>query len=372
MVENNNNKNIKTSVEEDEITLKDVILRTKDFINEAFRNWKLLFIIGLIFSFYFGYKAFVSKPVYDATLTFMVNKNDGGGIGSIGAILGRFGFGDKTASNKDKIVQLNKSRRIIEKAIFEKVTINNNTDFIGNHIINNLDSLGLWAKTAWYKKLYSKPNPLKDFHFDSDKIAEFGDTANNALKTVYEYIAGSKEGGSGIMSNGYNEDSGILHISVNSYDPQLSIELTNAIFDNLSKFYIEKTVEKQKATYDIVKMKTDSILNLLKKKEVELADFEDRSHGLFSSKSKLKELRLKRDVQKLSLMYGESIKNLEIADFAVKNKTPFVQAIDRPIAPLEGEKSSTIKSFIIGGILGLFLGLIFVILRKIYRDAMSQ
>ena len=367
MQKSNNQKYV-----DDDITLKDVILIIKDFFRELLLRKKFLFVIAFLFAIYFGYKAFISKPTYTATLTFMVNRNDGGGIGSVGAILGRFGFGSKADGNKDKIIQLNKSRRIIEKAVFKKVKIHGNEDYLANHIINYLDSLNRWAYIPWYKRPFSKPGALKGFHFASDNIAMFNDTANNALKNIYFFLAGSKESGPGIMTNGYDEDSGILHISVTTHDPVLSIEITNSVFDNLSEFYIQKSVEKQKATYDIVKMKTDSILNLLKKKEVELAAFEDRSHGLFSSKSKLKELRLKRDVQKLSLMYGESIKNLEIADFAVKNKTPFVQPIDRPLYPLTAEKRSTIKSFIIGAVLGLFLGMIFVILRKIYRDAMSQ
>ena len=366
------NKKKEVIYEDDDITLKEVILRIKDYTGETILRWKLLLVFALIFALYFGYKAFISKPEYTATLTFMINKNETGGIGSVGAILGRFGFGNKTDGNKDKIIQLNKSRRIIEKAIFKKVNINNNEDYIANHIINNLDSLDKWTSVPWYKKPFSKPNPLKDFYFVSDNVAMFSDTANSALKEIYFHLIGSKRSGPGMMSNGYDEDSGILHISVTTNDPVLSIEITNSVFDNLSEFYIEKSVEKQKATYDIVKIKTDSILNLLKQKEVELANFEDRSHGLFGSKSKLKELRLKRDVQKLSLMYGESIKNLEIADFAVKNKTPFVQAIDRPLYPLKGEKQATIKAFILGGILGLILGIIFVIFRKIYRDALSQ
>ncbi|HHH52373.1 MAG TPA: hypothetical protein ENK91_01835 [Bacteroidetes bacterium] len=301
----------------------------------------------------------------------MINRNEVGSIGSIGAILGRFGFGSKTDNNKDKIVQLNKSRRIIENAIFRKVKINDSEDFIANHIINNLDSLGKWAKMPWYLKPFKKDNVLKDFRFSSGNFSEFNDTSNMALKTVYAIVVGDDQGGKGTMSNGYDEDSGILYVSNSTHNPDLSVALTNSIFDNLSQFYIEKTIEKQKATYEIVKSKTDSILNLLKKKEIELAAFEDRAHGLFSSKSKLTELRLKRDVQKLSLMYGESIKNLEIADFAVKNKTPYIQAIDRPILPLRAEKPSTIKSFILGGILGLFLVLVFLFFKKIYRDAMS-
>ncbi len=370
MTENSN----KTAniIEDDEITLKQIILRFAEFLRYFVSNWKLLLILSFLFALYSGYKSYKTDNEYNAKLTFMISRNEAGSIGSIGAILGRFGFGSKTDNNKDKIVQLNKSRKIIENAIFQKVKINDSEDYIANHIINNLDTLGKWAKTPWYLKPFNRRNILKDFRFDSGNVSEFGDTSNLALKTVYGIVVGDDQGGKGMMSNGYDEDSGILYVSTSTYNPELSVELTNSIFDNLSEFYIEKTIEKQKATYEIVKTKTDSILYLLKKKEAELAAFEDRAHGIFSSKTKLTELRLKRDVQKLSLMYGESIKNLEIADFAVRNKTPYIQAIDRPILPLKAKKPSTIKSFVLGGILGMFLGVIFLFLKKIYRDAMSQ
>ena len=70
-------------------------------------------------------------------------------------------------------------------------------------------------------------------------------------------------------------------------------------------------------------------------------------------------------------MYGEIIKNLEISDFTLRNKTPFVQPIDRPILPLDAEKTSLFKSMFIGGFLGLFLSILFITIRKILREVMS-
>ena len=60
-------------------------------------------------------------------------------------------------------------------------------------------------------------------------------------------------------------------------------------------------------------------------------------------------------------MYGESIKNLEIADFSLKNKTPFIQIIDRPFAPLTPIFKSKLMAIIKGGFLGGFLGITFLL-----------
>jgi len=74
-------------IEEDEITLKELILKIKEFFWEVVRNWKWVVLIVIPFVTFFMYKA-VSTPVtYEAELTFMVNEDDGGGMGGVSAIL---------------------------------------------------------------------------------------------------------------------------------------------------------------------------------------------------------------------------------------------------------------------------------------------
>lgn len=356
---------------DDEITLKELILKIKEFVVEVWYNWKIVLIFCVIFLSFFLYKYSKSDYAYNARLTFMINQTEGSSLSGLGGILGQFGIGEKNEFNKNKIMMLNKSRRIIENAIFEKVTINGKSDFLANHIIINQDTMGKWASIPFYMKLFAKPNPLKGFRFKHGEITKFSELENSAMKSIYQLISGKDDGsGSGIMSNGFDKESGIMHINTNTNNPELSIAITNKIFDNLSKFYIEKTIEKQKNTYNIIKAKTDSIFYLLQGKETGAAVSEDRNVASWGSTTKLPVRRFTRDIQKLTIMYGESLKNLEIADFALKNQMPFVQPIDRPILPLVPEKTSLLKSLIMGLFLGGFLGAVFIIARKIYREAM--
>jgi len=356
---------------DDEITLKELILKIKEYVVEVWYNWKIVLIFCLIFLSFFLYKYSKSDYEYNARLTFMINQTEGSALSGLGGILGQFGIGEKNEFNKNKIMMLNKSRRIIENAIFEKVTINGKSDFLANHIIINQDTMGKWASIPFYMKLFAKPNPLKGFRFKHGEITKFSELENSAMKSIYQLISGKDDGsGSGIMSNGFDKESGIMHINTNTNNPELSIAITNKIFDNLSKFYIEKTIEKQKNTFNIIKAKTDSIFYLLQGKETGAAVSEDRNVASWGSTTKLPVRRFTRDIQKLTIMYGESLKNLEIADFALKNQMPFVQPIDRPILPLVPEKTSLLKSLIMGLFLGGFLGAVFIIARKIYREAM--
>ncbi len=358
-------------IADDEITLKELILKLGEFWRELWKYWWLIALIAIPIAAYMTYKALKSEVKYPAQLTFMVNKDEGGGFSAISSVLGSFGLGGGGRSgeyNLDKMLQLMKSRKITEKVIFKKVPIGGRLDFIGNHVINNLDTLENWSREP--SLLNRKQDPLKGFRYFHDSIPIFSTLENKATKKVKSHILGS-ETTAGFVSSSYNEDSGILSISASTQHEELSIVLANNYFEQLSKFYTDKTVGGQKLTYDLLKIKSDSIYSELTAADYRLANFIESRRSVFSETEKLTKNRLNREIQKLGLMYAESAKNLEIADFTLKSKTPFVTLIDAPISPIRPDQESTLKALLLGGFLGVFIGALFVIARKIYRDTMN-
>lgn len=356
---------------DDEITLKELILKIGEFWKELWKYWWLIGAITLPIVIYSGYQAIQSEKTYTATITFMVNQDEGGSINALSGILGTFGLrgGSKGGYNLDKMLQLLKSRRITEEAIFQKIEINGSFDFLANHIINNLDLKNLWERKP--SILNRKPDKLAGFRFKQDSLQNLTRIDKRALKRVFGKLIGTKET-PGMLSCGYSEESGILNMSFKTQNESLSIALAENYYRELADFYTQKAVDVQKSTYDIVKAKNDSISYALKSAEYSLASHIEKNTGLVSNKSKLAISRLQREVQKLNVMYAESQKNLELADFTLRSKTPSVQIIDSPLSPISPKKDSLPKSLLIGGFLGVFLGALFVIGRKIYRDTMSQ
>lgn len=353
-----------TYIEEDEITLKELILKVKEFYFEVLQNWKLVVMITVPFVIYFLFKAISTPVTYPASLTFMLNEDEGGGMGGAMAILSQFGFGGGGSSGKynlEKILQLSKTRKIIQNALFEKSTINDKYDIIGNHLIDIYDYHEAWEDSEI---------GLKDFKFVHNEVERFDLAENTALKSLHRKIIGG-ENTKGLFSTGINEETGIMTFNVNSESAEFSISLLHGIYNHLDTFYTTKTIEKQQATYDLVRSKVDSVENALNTKEARLAKLMDSSRGIYNNYDNLQTSRLTRDVQVLNILYGEAIKNLEIADFSLKNKTPFIQLIDTPIPPIPPVAESKIKAIIMGGFLGGFLGFGFIIGRKILRDAME-
>jgi hypothetical protein len=69
-------------------------------------------------------------------------------------------------------------------------------------------------------------------------------------------------------------------------------------------------------------------------------------------------------------MYGEAIKNAEVAEFALKSSTPFLTLLDVPIAPIKADARGRGKGVLIGLLSGILLGVVFIVGRKIIQTAM--
>lgn len=351
--------------EEDEITLKEVILKIQEFILEAWRHKWWIVAAGLGFAAIFLVRAMLEKPTYTATLTFMVNEDEGGSMGGIATILGQFGLSSGSRSgrfNMEKIMALARSRRIVQEVLFEQADLNGKHDYIANHIIDFYD----------YHQAWEKDTLLSGFYFRNDSITLFKEIERKALLAIYGRMVGNPQKEvEGLMDIGYNEETGILSLNVKSYEEVLSIIIANKAYEKLSRYYIEKTTEQQQKTYNTLKFKVDSIQTALYQKEQQLAQFQDQSQSLLLRTDNIKQTRLNREVQMLTLMYGEAIKNLETASFLLKSSTPVFQVVDPPISPIDPVRESKLKALVLGGFLGGFVALFILLGGKIVRDTIA-
>jgi hypothetical protein len=141
-------------------------------------------------------------------------------------------------------------------------------------------------------------------------------------------------------------------------------------FAKLGQFYIDQAIERQQKTYDLVRAKVDSIAGELSSVDVNLAVYTDASNNLFSRVDQVKGTRLQRDIIKLSTMQAEAVKNMEYAEFMLKNSRPVIQELDIPMSPLQGSKPSLMKAFLIGALVAFVVASVLIIGRMVVRDAM--
>jgi hypothetical protein len=326
---------------------------------------KIIILIGAItISLLMFFRTLNSEASYSAKLTYMVNDDTGKGAGDVGALLGQFGLGTGVASeyNLDKIIELSKSTRIIYSAILDSIKIDNRVDLVGNFIIEKYNLHEKWEEIEHVDldNVNMRPVPI-----DSLSLEE-----RTALKILYLIIVGENKS-QGMLNSSVRDNTGVLSIEVNTNNEELTLGLSKSIYEKLSIFYIDKSIEKQLATYNFVKEKVDSIAIELSILEYQLADIMDQASGFFLMSDKMKQQRLVRKVQFLSTMYGEALKNRETSLFLVSKSTPFFQVIDFPIFPLQRKDDSKFRSLILGACLGGVVTIILFILIKLVREVMD-
>ena len=204
-------------------------------------------------------------------------------------------------------------------------------------------------------------------------LNQFTRLEGEAISHVIGVVAGSlKTGRLGLLSSDYDEATGILDLSITTEVEELAIALCQSTYRELSDFYIAQSTDKHRNTYSNINIKVDSIEKILSASEYELAIVRDRGSSIVSNKNRIREKKIIRDIQLLSIMYGESLKNRETAKFLLDNSTPFFYIIDDVRTPLpQNMKSKVIQSILYAVVGGVLIALVLVA-RKIYEDATKK
>lgn len=339
----------------DEISLKEMIQKAGAWFAFFKSRWKIIFLAGVIGGLLgLGY-SFTKKTIYTAKLSFALEEKGtgGGNLSSLAAQfgLGGIGGGDGGVFSGGNMIELLKSRFLIEKTLLSTVTINGKSDLLLNRYIrfNKLDQK--WAK---------KKN-LAGLKFTNADRTKFTLQQDSVL---------------GVISNGLKKN----NIAVAQQDKKLSIvnvvfvstdELFAKVFsekliENVTDFYIETKTKKSRGNVMLLQNRADSVQRELNAALYGRAQFGDQNMGLIRQQAAVPKLKQEMRVQMLGTLYGELVKNLEFAKLTLMREEPLVQIIDQPILPLPKEYLSKSKAIFFGAILFGFLTLFVLVIRRIW------
>ena len=124
----------------DEIQLKDILTKCSEY--KVFLLKKKFIIIGLSSLFFVigVVLAFNSETKYNAELTFVVEADSGGsGLGAMSGIASQFGFdiggNSNTTFSQSNILELLKSRGVIESALMQSAIVNSKKNLLIEHYL---------------------------------------------------------------------------------------------------------------------------------------------------------------------------------------------------------------------------------------------
>jgi hypothetical protein len=349
------------------ISFEEVWAWVKFIFHFGLNQWKLLFLAGFMGGMLGIGIAMLNKPKYKASLSFLLNENEGGmnlNLSSIAGLAGAYGMGGGGQVNEDKLLFIANSRNIIGQTLLRKVTANGKEDLLINHFIEEFKLIPSFASDT----------ALKDFKgFTHTNLEHFSYAENKVLDKIYlqfqkggMYSIDAKKK-AGIVAQG----AGIITLSFVSNNEALSKVYIDCLYAVLSNYYIQKATVKQLRSYELICQRADSLKQVLFEREGEGANYLDQNKGLIKMTKRLSIERAKRDVEMLGLMYAEVLKNQEVARFTLENQTPVFQVIDVPTFPLEKIKLSKIKSGLIAVISFVFICFIFLLFKKIGMEGFS-
>ncbi|HBT94125.1 MAG TPA: lipopolysaccharide biosynthesis protein [Chitinophagaceae bacterium] len=361
MVDQNNTPQI----DNDEISLKELVLKIKEWYQFFLTKWKLIVLAGIIGGLIGFTYAYFQKPTYKAVLTFALEEEkSGGGMSGLGGLASQFGFdiggsggGAFAGSN---LIELMKSRLLVEKTLLNPIEVNGKTISIAEYYIQINKMREAWDENPAFKNIQFLPNADRaSFTLQQDSI----------LKGIFSAVTSPTS-----LTIGQKDKK----VSITSIEVVSSNENFSKIFcENLAKetseYYVEIKSKKARLNVEILQHQVDSVRGQFNTSINEVAFASD---GIFNLNPALKSkgtqpAKRQVDLQINTTMLTSLVSNLEMSKMALRKETPLIQVIDKPIFPLEKEKVGKLKSLVLGGFLAGFLTVLYLVFSSLYKKLIA-
>ena len=342
-------------IDNDEISLKELIQKIMEWIVYLKTQWKIIIgitAIGGIIGFIYASK---QQIIYKAQLTFALEEERGSGLGGALGLASNLGFdlGNNAggAFNGSNLIELLKSRKLIEKTLLSPIKIEGKNTNLANFFIQ-INSIKKSEKK--FPNFFSDSNREK-FSLEQDAL----------LFSIYNNVISPNNL---IILQNYKKTS-IMSIEVKNKNELFAKLFCEKITKEISTYYSEIKSKKAKINMEILQFQTDSIRTELNKAITGVAVASDNIFNLNSAFNIKKTTGTKNqiDVQTNSAILSQLIAQLEIAKVSLRKETPLLQVIDAPILPLEKIQSNKLQFLILGGFFGGFIAIIYVVFEKLRK-----
>lgn len=346
--------------ETDEISLKDLILKIKEIWRYLLSKWRIIVLIGLLGAALGLVYALTKKVEYKATLSFAIQEkgNSGGGLAALAGQFGvSIGGGTEGIFSGSNILELLKSRNLIERTLLSKVKADGKEQSLIDYYIEKNEIKEEWAKS----NLPFVSFPLEQKRADFSRVQD--STLNAIANTLtYKKLDVSKQ----------SKEASIINVSFTNEDEVLAKYFTDILVKEVIDFYVLTRTEVPRVNLAIMEAKADSTKAKLEALTLKQAREADRNLDAIRLVSKVSQQRDMMEIQLLGTVYTELIKNIEALKMDLIRETPFIQIIDTPIFPLEKTGFGKAKGIVLGGLLGGFLIIIYLLGVRFYRNIMND
>lgn len=348
-----------TPTSADEISLKELILKLKQWWRYLVSKWLIICFFGIIGAGLGFVYAHFKKPIYTATTTFVLEDSGSGGnaLGNLGGLASMVGIdvggGGGGIFQGENILELYKSRTMIEKTLLSHAGDDSSQFLIDSYLSFNK------VRENW-----EKPE-LKNINFHVKTGTPFTRLQDSVLGKVVEDINKNY-----LLVSKPDKKLSIIKVDVRAVNEAFAKYFNTQIVKNVNDFYVQTKTKKSLENVAILQQKTDSVRAVMNGAIYSAASIMDATPNLNPTRQIQRVAPVQRaqfSSETNKIMLGELVKNLELSKIALRKETPLIQAIDYPVFPLNNVKFGKAKGIVIGGIAGGFLTILVLLIKKLFK-----
>jgi hypothetical protein len=354
--------NLQPTTPEDEISLKELIEKLQSLWNYLLTQWIKVVVVGLIGGLIgFGY-AYKQPVKYLAKLTFVVEDAKGGGGAGLASLAGQFGFdigggGGGSIFSGDNILLFLKSESLVRETLLTPF------DEKGNLTLADRYADIMKLKEAWVKN-----EKIGSINFSKYKADQLPRIEDSLMQSIENGIIKSN-----LVIAKPDKKASFIEAKVNTEDEVFSKLFLDRLVKIATDRYVESRTKTKAANVAMLQRKADSLAAVLNNKTYSAALSQQI---LVDANPALKTNVISseistRDKTMAATIFAEVVKNLELSKTLLNQETPVIQVVDQSTFPLEKEKTSKLKSLILGGILAGFLTVLYLIASKWLKSQLS-
>jgi hypothetical protein len=328
----------------EEVSLDEMKKKFKSTLNYLFSQWWKILIIAIIGAAS-GYFYAKSKPIsYSANLSFVVEegKSSSGGLSSLA---GQFGI-DIGSTNTGSGLLFGENLLLFLKS----------TSLVREVLLSPYDSSKNYSLADEYANKYK----LRKRWLESEKIGKevffpvFVNQPFSRLQDSLLQIIGLSIIKKELVVQRPEKKATFILVQANIRDELLSKYFCERLVQKATERYVQSKIKRQKANVDRLQKRADSIGAVLNNKTFNNAsDLEKVLDVNPAARTATVGAEVSsRDKMMLTTIYGEVVKNLELAKVQLIQETPTIQIVDGVELPLTIVKKSGMVYFIIGGCIG--------------------
>lgn len=323
--------------------------------NFMLSKWLIILIIGIVAGIGGIIYSTYQKPEYKSHLTFALDDGDnGGGIGNFLNLASQFGINIGSGKNVfagDNILDIMKSRRMVEKVFLTADTFNNKPYTL----------IEYYLELSGQRKSSSK---IKNIHFPvALERGSFSHQQDSLLYKIYLQFSNNH-----IFAERPDRKLSIYEVSVTSSDEKFTKDFTSRLVAETNNFYTEIRTKKSKETLDILQKRVDAMKGNLNSSIANKAAVQDVNINPAFTEAQVPVQKQQANIQVYGAAYGEMFKNLELARFQYLNEIPLMQIIDDAAYPMEKITSGKLKMAILFAVFAELIFFFIIWLRRLFSN----